>query len=63
MSRILVHVFRKGLSMAYSETREEPSSWSYSRTIPCDESPYGSGAKSLIAGLRRDGFYIPSAAA
>jgi hypothetical protein len=66
MRKISIHVFRRGLTMAYTVNRDHaPDGWSYSRTIECDECPppRGGSALGLIAGLGRDVFYIPSVAA
>jgi len=66
MRKISIHVFRRGLTMAYTVNRDHaPDGWSYSRTIECDECPppLWVNACRFIAGLRRDVFYIPSLAA
>jgi len=64
MSTVPILVFRKGLVIAYATDPDiVPAGWTYSRTIQCAEQPVhqGSEAKKLIAGLARDGFYVPSA--
>jgi hypothetical protein len=53
-----VYVYRQGLTMGYAADQEvfpAPKGWTYSRPIEINAS-----AKTLIAGLTRDGFYIPS---
>jgi hypothetical protein len=66
MRKISIHVFKRGHTMAYTVNRDHaPDGWLYSRTIECDECPPPQwiSASRLLAGLGRDVFYIPSAAA
>jgi hypothetical protein len=56
--RVKVYVYRQGLMMGYTvdpEVFPAPQGWMFSRPIEVNGT-----AKTLIAVLARDGFYVPS---